>query len=79
MLLYRLVENSSKNKPGKLDYLGICKELGAYANTSGGFLYLGVQEKKGLFSGIVGIDIENREHFQKHLLNKLRSVFAPVI
>lgn len=72
-------DNSATNTPGKLDYFGVCKLLGAFANTSGGILYLGVQEKKGVFSGIIGIDIENWEHFQKHLFEKLRSAFDPII
>lgn len=72
-------DNSGTNTPGKIDYFGVCKLLGAFANTSGGILYLGIQEKKGVFSGIIGIDIENWEHFLKHLFEKLRSVFDPII
>ena len=73
------IDNSATNRLDKLDYFGVCKLLGAFANTNGGILYLGVQEKKGVFSGIIGIDIENWERFQKHLLEKLRSVFDPII
>src|SRR5437868_7122793 len=72
-------DQSTAINSSKLDFLGVCKLLGAFANTSGGILYLGVKEKSGLFSDIVGIEVDNWEQFQKHFFEKLRSVFDPII
>ncbi len=72
-------DQSAAINSSKSDFMGVCKLLGAFANTSGGILYLGVKEKNSLFAGIVGIELDNWEQFQKHLFEKLRSVFDPVI
>ncbi len=73
------IDKSLANAPIKSDYIGICKVVGSFANTSGGILYLGVQEEKGVFTSISGIEIENWERLQKEINEKLRSVYDPVI
>ncbi len=67
-------ENSNKE-----DWFGICKLAGAFVNAQGGVILLGIKEVKGTFSEVVGISIENWERFQKHIIDKLRSLYDPVI
>ncbi|MFA6915660.1 MAG: ATP-binding protein [Parachlamydiales bacterium] len=63
----------------KDDWFGICKLVGAFVNNLGGTILIGVEETGGIFSGICGVEIENWERIQKHIQDKLRSHYEPLI
>ena len=76
---YLPIKKSTTIDSNELDFFCVCKLVGAFSNTLGGIIYIGVKEKNGVFTDIIGVEIDNWERLQKDIHQKLRSVYDPII
>lgn len=55
------------------------KDVSAFANTMGGYLIYGIEEKEGIPTGIKGVHVEDFDKLKLHFENLLRTGADPVI
>lgn len=67
-------------KASKTDeWLGTCKLLASFANTKGGVVVFGIEEKNGVATAIKGVKIENWERLRQKITQKLRKNIDPTL
>lgn len=50
------------------------KDICSFANSSGGYLFIGIEELKGIPNKIVGIDIANKDKFELDRINEISKI-----